>query len=221
MAKITVYKKDGKKAGNVEVNSDIFESQINVRLLNEVNRLYANNKRTGTAHTKTRKEVRGGSARPWRQKGTGRARVSSIRSPLWRGGGTIFGPRQREIYNTIPKQLKIKALISALSKKFKENNILVVDDLSLDSHKTKEFFKILENLNIDNKNTLFLVEKLDDNVQKASRNIYMLSLKKVCDVNAYHILRKSILLMDKDSIKALEKRIVDRNRKELQEVTNN
>ena len=207
MALITLYKKDGKKSGNVEVSSDIFETRINTSLLELVNRLYANNKRTGTAHTKTRKDVRGGSARPWRQKGTGRARASTIRSPLWRGGGTIFGPQKRDIYNTIHKQIRKKALISALSKKFKENNIIVVDDFSLSSHKTKELSKILVNLKINNKNTLLLVNGLDDNIQKASRNIHMLSLKRICDVNAYHVLRKSILLSDKVSLKALEERI--------------
>ena len=211
MAQITVYKKDGKKTGNVEVRSDIFEAQVNTRLLEQVNRLYANNKRTGTAHTKIRKEVQGGGAKPWRQKGTGRARVSSIRSPLWRGGGIVFGPRKRDIYNTIPRQIRKKALISALSKKFKEKNIIIVDKISLSSHKTKDLFNILVNLKIENKNTLLLIHMSDDNIQKAARNIHMLSLKRICDVNAYHILRRSVLLCDTDSIKGLEQRIININ----------
>ena len=213
MAQITSYKKDGKKSGTVELSSDIFEVKINGRMLELIQRLYANNKRTGTAHTKVRREVRGGGARPWRQKGTGRARVSSIRSPLWNGGGTIFGPRTREIYNTIPKEVRKKALIMALSKKFKEKCIVVVDDLSLTSAKTKEIAKVLVNLKIDSKSTLWVAQNVSVKEQRATNNLAKISLKRVSDVNAYHVLRKSILLIDKGAIQAIEDRLLKENGK--------
>ncbi|MBU1863968.1 MAG: 50S ribosomal protein L4 [Candidatus Omnitrophica bacterium] len=208
MSKITVYTKEGKKAGDIEIDSAIFEAKINGRMLELVNRLYANNKRTGNAHTKTRAEVRGGGKKPWRQKGTGRARVSSIRSPLWRGGGTVFGPRTREIYNVIPKQIRKKALISALSKKFKEKSIVVVDDISFDEPKTKLVYRMLSKLKIEGKNTLMFMNEHDEMVERASRNIAKLSFKKASDANAYHVLRKQILLFDKKGIKAIEEKLL-------------
>jgi len=212
MASVTVYTKKGKKSGTVELNPVIFDQQVNVRLLSLVSRLYANNKRTGNAHTKTRAEVRGGGKKPWRQKGTGRARTSSIRNPIWRGGGTIFGPRKRDIYFTVPKAIRKQALISALSKKVKDNTLFVVDDLMLSSPKTKELFQILTHLNINNKNMLWVVHTVDENIQKASRNIKKLSLKRVLDVNAYHVLRKNILLLDAAAVKALEERVLNKTK---------
>ncbi len=208
MEKIVTYKKDGKKGKEIDLSSEIFGVRVNERLLELVLRMYGNNKRTGNAHTKTRAEVRGGSKKPWRQKGTGRARVSSIRSPLWRGGGTVFGPRKRDIYYAIPKEIKRQALISALSKKYKEDAIVVVDDLTLSSHKTKELFNILVNVGIEEKKALFITGNLDENTEKASGNIEKLSVRRVLDVNAYQIMRKRVILLDVATVEMLEKRIL-------------
>jgi large subunit ribosomal protein L4 len=217
MAKIAVYSKDGKEIKTIELNADIFDAPINKRLLDMVVRMFANNKRTGNAHTKTRSEVSGGGKRPWRQKGTGRARSSSIRNPLWRGGGTVFGPRKRDIYFSIPQKMRSNALISALSKKFKDDRIIVVDDLTVTTPKTKEFYSILENLKIDSKKVLWIANTLDDVAQKATRNIKNLSVKTVADVNAYNIMRKRVVLLDPNSIKTLEERVLNTGNKPTEE----
>lgn len=208
MAEIAVFSKLGKEIKTIELNADIFDSKINTRLLEMVVRLFANNKRTGNAHTKTRGEVRGGGKRPWRQKGTGRARSSSNRNPLWRGGGTVFGPRKRDIYNTIPKQMRNKALVSALAKKFKDKKIIVVDDLTVTSPKTRDFFSVLTSLKIDAKKVLWVTKGLDANAQMATRNIEKLSVKSVADVNAYSIMRKNVILLDAESLESLSVRVL-------------
>jgi len=218
MAEIAVFSKLGKEIKKIELNADIFDTKINTRLLEMVVRLFGNNKRTGNAHTKTRAEVRGGGKRPWRQKGTGRARTSSLRNPLWRGGGTVFGPRKRDIYNTIPKQMRNKALISALSKKFKDNKIIVVDDLAVTSPKTRDFFSILTNLKIESKKTLWIARNIDENAQKATRNIEKLSVKSVTDVNAYNIMRKNIILVDADAVTVLAERVLKTKKTEAEAV---
>lgn len=211
MADISVFSKLGKEIKKIEINADVFDSKINTRLLEMVIRLYANNKRTGNAHTKTRGEVSGGGKRPWKQKGTGRARSSSIRNPLWRGGGTIFGPRKRDIYNIVPRKMRTKALISALSKKYKDNKIVVVDDLSITSPKTRDFYSILSNLKIDARKTLFVARSIDDTARMATRNIENLSMISIADVNAYNIMKKNIILVDADGINQLVDRVLTAN----------
>lgn len=207
MAKIDVLTKKGTKAAEVELDDAIFNARINKRLLDEVIRLYANNKRTGTVSTKTRGEVRGGGKRPWKQKGTGRARSSSIRNPIWRGGGTIFGPKPRDIYTAIPLKMRKKAIISALSSKNKEGNITVVDDLQLAAPKTKEFAGIMKSLNLYENSVLCLVADKNDAVNRAARNIDRLALKSADECNAYHVMRKKKLLIEKAAIDKLRERL--------------
>jgi len=209
MIQIPLRARDGKELGATELSAEIFGAKINKRLLDQVARLYANNKRTGNAHTKTRAEVRGGGKKPWKQKGTGRARASSTRSPLWRGGGTVFGPRKRDIYNTIPQETRRQALISALSKKVKDAAMIAVDDLTVSSRKTKDFFTILKNLGIDNKNTLWVVAEADMLMKQATRNIQVLSLKRAGDLNAYHVMRRPVMLIDRKTIAVLEQRLLN------------
>ncbi len=213
MADIKVFSKDGKEVKTINLNPEIFDAKIKTRLMELVVRLYANNKRTGNAHTKTRGEVRGGGKKPWRQKGTGRARVSSIRSPLWRGGGTVFGPRKRDIYNTISKKVKEAALRSALTKKLKDGKIIVVDDLNMNSGKTKDFAKVLSVLGIYGRKSLFVPAELGEMLKRATSNIETLSVKRVNDLNAYHVLRKNYLIIDENGIKALEARLLKKKEK--------
>lgn len=208
MAQIKVYTKKGSESGSMELSPEVFGVKINAKLIELVTRMYANNKRTGNAHTKTRAEVSGGGARPWRQKGTGRARVSSIRSPLWRGGGTVFGPRKRDIYNVIPKKMRQKALLSSLTKKLKDGGIVVVDDMSFDAPKTKLVYEVLANLGIESRNVMWIASEINETIARATRNIEKLSVKNVSDVNAYHIMRKNIILFDTKSIKAIQERLL-------------
>lgn len=209
MANITVLDKKGKTAGTIELNPEVFGCKINKRLLDMVTRMFSLNKRTGTAHTKTRAEVRGGGKRPWRQKGTGRARASSIRSPLWRGGGTTFGPRKREIYYDIPKQLRSKALAVALSKKLKDEKLIIIDDLSINNPKTKEVADVLKNVKVASKKTLMVISEMTEKVDRATRNIATLSVSRVQDVNAYNVMRKNVLIIDKKAVSELEKRVLE------------
>jgi large subunit ribosomal protein L4 len=169
--------------------------------------LYGNNKRAGTQSTKTFGEVSGGGARPWRQKGTGRARTSSNRNPLWRGGGTILGPKPREILFTIPAKMRLKAIVSALSAKHKAGNLIVIEDLCLEKPKTKEFYAIIKALKLENFSVLCLVQDKDLNITRAARNVETLSLKSAGEFNAYHVMRKKILVIEKDAIKKVEERL--------------
>ncbi len=207
MAKITVFKKNGKKAEELELNDAIFNARVNKRLLDQVVRCYANNKRTGTVSTKTFGEVSGGGVRPWRQKGTGRARTSSNRNPLWRGGGTIFGPRPREISFTIPEKMRLKAIVSALSEKNKTGNLVVVEDLALQQPKTKEFYGIIKALKLETGSVLCLLQGKNENMVRAARNVEALSLRSVDEFNAYHVMKRKKLLIEKDAIQKVEERL--------------
>src|SRR3989338_10250497 len=165
--KEVVYKKDGKKAGELELNEAVFQAPINYRLLQLVLKAYAGNQRRGTHNTKGRAEVRGGGKKPWRQKGTGRARQGSRRAPQWRGGGTIFGPHPRDYDTRLPDEMKIQALISALSLKNKEGNLLFVEDAALKEPKTKELVSIIKALGLNRSRTLFVVESMDEKLKRA------------------------------------------------------
>ncbi|MBN1493097.1 MAG: 50S ribosomal protein L4 [Candidatus Omnitrophica bacterium] len=209
MAKVSVLKKTGKKAEEIEVSDAIFNARINKRLLDDVVRLYGNNKRSGTSSTKTFGEVRGGGKRPWRQKGTGRARSSSIRNPLWRGGGTIHGPRPRDINYSIPQKMRLKAIISALSSKNKDGNIIVVEDLALKAPKTKEFYEIIKALKLQADSVLCVVGAKGTNILRAARNVDALSLKSAEEFNAYHVMRKKKILIEKEAVQKVEERLKD------------
>jgi large subunit ribosomal protein L4 len=207
MAKVTVLKKNGKKGEEIELNDAIFNARVNKRLLEHVVRLYGNNKRAGTQSTKTFGEVSGGGARPWRQKGTGRARTSSNRNPLWRGGGTILGPKPREILFTIPAKMRLKAIVSALSSKNKDGKIIIIEDLSLKQPKTKEFYEIIKALKLENVSVLCLVQNKETNITRAARNVEALSLKSADEFNAYHVMKRKILVIEKDAIQKVEERL--------------
>lgn len=211
VTRLPVYTKEGKKSGEeVELHPDIFLAPVNERLLNIVLSSYAANQRRGTADTKERKEVRGGGRKPWRQKGTGRARAGSIRSPLWRGGGTTFGPHPRDYSVHIPKELKRKALISALSLKLKQEDILVVEDASVEQPKTKELYQMIKALKLEGTGTLCVVQSVDERLKRASSNLHELfRLKDVKELNAYHVLRRKKLLIDKHALPLIEKRILE------------
>ena len=207
--KATVYRKDGKEAGELNLNETVFGAQVNRRLLELVLIAYAGNQRRGTHDTKERAEVRGGGKKPWRQKGTGRARAGSRRSPLWRGGGTTFGPHPRDYDTNLPDGMKRNALISALSLKQEEGNILFLEDAQLKVPKTKELVGIIEALGLDDSKTLFVVDSMTDNLKRASNNLKeFFSIKLARDVNAYHIQRRRKLLIEKQALATIERRAI-------------
>ena len=206
--KATLYTKQGKKKGEIVLNPEVFAARVNERLLELVVKAYAANKRHGTADTKTRKEVRGGGKKPWKQKGTGRARHSSIRSPIWRGGGTVFGPHPRSYYVAMPRTMRRQALVSALSLKGVQKNIFLLEDFKLEAPKTKEWAEIVKSLPLEGKRALCVVSEIEPNLARASQN--MLNLIEVCEaknVNAYDILQREKLILGENAVAIIESRI--------------
>src|SRR3989338_2682356 len=210
LVKLPIFTKAGKKSGEeVELNPDVFSQPVNERLLDIILTSYAANQRRGTADTKERKEIRGGGKKPWKQKGTGRARAGSIRSPLWRGGGTVFGPTPRDYSVHIPQALKRKALVSALSLKAKQENILIVEDAGVEQPKTSELFKMIQSLKLDAVRTLCVVKTIDENLKRAFSNLREIFLVvEAKDFNAYQVLRRKKLLIDKQALPVISERIL-------------
>ena len=203
MPKVAVYNIEGASVGEIELADNIFGIEINKALLHQVVRMQLNNKRQGTQSAKTRAEVRGGGAKPWRQKGTGRARHGSIRSPIWVGGGVTFAPKPRDYSFRIPRKMRRLALKSALSSKVENSQILVLDELKLEQPKTKEMVKVLKNLKVDGKALLVLPEK-DEMVARASGNIQGVKLASVNTLNVLDILNYDKFIITKEAAQKVE-----------------
>lgn len=201
-----LYNKNGEEIGNIKLPKDIFENKVNKTLLWEIAFTILNNQRQGTAKVKTRAEVKGGGKKPWRQKGIGWARHGSIRSPIWRKGGVVFGPKPRDYYKTVPKRKKTLALLSALSAMAKENKVIVIEDIILDTPKTKVLQEILKKLNLNNAKLLISTNTINKNILLAARNIPGILLKRAADINCYDVISADYLLFTKNSISELEKR---------------
>ena len=203
MAKIDVYDLTGVKTGTMTLNDAVFGAEYNEALIHQVVKAYLANQRQGTKSALTRSEVRGHAKKPWRQKGTGRARHGSTKGPQWRGGGVVFAPKPRDFSQKINKQMKRAAFISAISTKLAENNIIVVKDLKLEAPKTKLMQQVLNNLKI-NKSALLVVKGYDEVVDRASSNIPKVSM---CDsdlLNVYQIVATNKLVITQDAIKSIE-----------------
>jgi len=208
--KAPLYSKEGKKQQDVELNAEIFGVRVNKRLLQLVNNAFAANLRHGTAATKTRKDVRGGGKKPWKQKGTGRARAGSTRSPLWRGGGTVFGPHPRSYYVKLPTGMKKKALLSALSLRASENSVVLLESIELKQAKTKELAKLFSALPVQGKSTLCIVKEFGDSLKRASSNMSeWVRVRKASDINAYHVLRKTKIIIEQGALPELEKSLIE------------
>lgn len=203
MPKVTLYDMSGAQIGELELNDSIFGIEPNEAVMADFVKMQLANKRQGSSSTKTRAEVRGGGRKPWRQKGTGRARVGSTRNPVWVGGGVAFGPRPRDYSYRLPKKIRRLALKSAYSTKVKENSIIVVDKLEFAEPKTKDMLKTLDALNITNK-TLVVTVDGDVNVTKSARNIPGVKPLRVDYVNVYDLLKYDTLLITKDAVKRVE-----------------
>ncbi len=203
MPKVTMYNISGDQVGEIELNDDIFGIEINENAMYEVVKNQLANKRQGTQSTKTRGEVRGGGRKPWRQKGTGRARVGSSRSPLWIGGGVSFAPKPRDYSYRLPKKIRKLAMKSALTSKVNNDEIIVLDGLNISAPKTKEMINILSNLNADKK-ALIVMDERDDTVIKSARNIPGVKTTSVNTLNVYDILKYDKFIITKDAVQKVE-----------------
>jgi len=205
---LDVYALSGKKVDKFKLNPEIFSSALRKALLHQAVLMYRANQRQGTASTKTRADVRGGGKKPWRQKGTGRARTGSIRNPLWKGGGVIFGPRPRDFGYDLPKKMKRQAIISSLSAKTRDMEIMVLEkDPEPAQPRTKEIAKILTALKTCNERILFLYSGRNENLIRSCRNIKSLTLKLCDDFNAYDVLSNSRILFSRETHDAIVKRL--------------
>ncbi len=207
MAEIEIYNIKGKSVGKFELDKELFNGEVNEPILYQVIKMYEANQRQGTASTKTRSDVSGGGKKPWKQKGTGRARAGTIRSPLWRGGGIVFGPHPRDYSYQVPKSIKRLALIASLNAKLNDKNIIVIDEIKLEKPKTKEVATLLRNLKAEKKPLLVLEEK-NEGVIRASRNIANLLLRDYKALNAYEVLKQQKLVLTQKALAALTKMLV-------------
>ena len=203
MPKVDVYNMQGKKVSDVELSAAVFGIEPNEAVVHSVLVNYLANQRQGTQSTKTRAEVRGGGRKPWRQKGTGRARQGSIRAPQWIKGGIALGPKPRSYNYTVNKKEKRLAIKSMLSSKVLENELVVVENLPLKEIKTKEMARILNNLKVEGKAVILLPEK-DEVVQKSARNIEGVKTLQVGTINVYDLLKHKNLVVTEDTVKKLE-----------------
>ncbi len=200
---IIVYNEEGKKIENMQVPDSISNSPVRYKLLRDVVKMYAANKRQGTVSTKTRAEVSGGGKKPWAQKHTGKARAGSSRSPIWRGGGVAFGPKPRDYAYSIPKMAKRQALFSALSSKIKDNEVVVVDKLDFASPKTKQMVSLLKSFDMAGISSLIVISKATESLLKSSRNIPCVKMMECHDLNAYEILKPKKILITKQALSSL------------------
>lgn len=203
MPEVALYNTEGKEIGNAALPDNLFDVEVDEDIMHEVVNMQLASRRRGTASTKKRGEKRGGGRKPWRQKGTGRARHGTIRSPLWVGGSVVFGPKPRDYSYKLPKKVKRKALKSALSAKLRDGEVIVIDEFKLEEPKTKEVVSLLENLTIEQK-ALIVTAGPDSNVYKSVRNIPGVMSIEAQNLNVYDILKYDYMILTKDSIERIE-----------------
>jgi len=215
---LPIYNTEGKEIESLKLDQEIFDGTVNADAVYQVVLCYRASQRKGLASTKTMGEVSGGGRKPWKQKGTGRARAGSIRSPLWRHGGVIFGPHPRDFSYTVPLKIKKLALKSTLNAKVNEDSFIILDDLKLEKPKTKEAVKVFSNIKIsrvkgqkDHKKkgvkALLLLDKYDKNLRLALRNIDFLTINRAQDTHAYEVLAANKLIITKEGLRELTNRL--------------
>ncbi len=202
MAKVSVYNMEGKQVGDMELNDSIFGVEVNEHLLHMSVIGQLANKRQGTQSAKTRSEVRGGGAKPWRQKGTGRARQGSIRAPHWTGGGVVFAPKPRDYSFKLNKKEKRAALQSALTTRVIDNKFIVLDELKFGEIKTKKMSAVLDNLNV--RKALVVLADNDQNVVLSARNISGIKTASTATINVYDILKYDTFIVTKDAVATMQ-----------------
>ena len=203
---LDILKIDGSKSGDkIDLSDSIFAIEPNDHAIYLSVKAFLANQRQGTSKSKERGEVRGGGKKPWKQKGRGGARAGTSRSPLWVGGGTIFGPRPRDYRQDLPKKVRRLARKSALSYKVKDSQLLVIEDFNIEQPKTKEFSKILSALKVNGKKVLLLTELNNQNIYKSGRNIPKVKVLEASKASTYDLLNNQILILQKSAVKEIEK----------------
>ena len=197
-----VYDIENNKISEIELSEAVFGAEVNEAVLYDVVRMQMASRRSGTASTKRRQDVRGGGRKPWRQKGTGRARAGTIRSPLWRGGGIVFGPTPRSYAYKVSKKVRKLALMSALSMKVKEGRLLILKDFPMDEIKTKRFKEIVDRFGL--RKALFVADKSNPVLEKSSRNIQGIKLILSEGINVYDLLNYDHVVLFEPSVKMIE-----------------
>ena len=207
MIALSVHNIKGENVGKVSLKDNIFNTKVNKYLVHQAVKRYLANRRRGTASTKNRSEVRGGGAKPWKQKGTGRARVGTNSSPIWVGGGIVFGPAPRDYSFSLPKKMKVAALKSVLSDKLKNKEIIIVDKLSLEENKTSKMVEILKNLQAFKK-PLIIIEKEDNSIAQSARNIKGAQVLPVSKINTYDLINHEKIIITKNALKRIEEVLI-------------
>ncbi|MCL6633450.1 MAG: 50S ribosomal protein L4 [Alicyclobacillus herbarius] len=202
MPKVTVYNMAGEQVGEIELSDKIFAAPVRPDLMHQVVLMYLNNARRGTHSTKGRSEVRGGGRKPWRQKGTGRARQGSIRAPQWKGGGVVFGPKPREYKMKVPKKVRRAALYSALTSKVDEGKLIVLDNLELPEIKTKHVVALLRQLNLQK--PLIVDAEVNEKALLSARNLPDVKYVSAGGVNVYDVLRHGHLVLTRDAVEKVQ-----------------
>lgn len=204
MVEMIVHSMEGEKIGDIKLNDDMFNAKINKHIVHQIVRRYLAEKRRGTASCKGRSDVRGGGRKPWKQKGTGRARAGTTSSPIWVGGGITFGPQNRDYGYSIPRKMRLVALKSVLSDKVKNNNLIVLDKIELKNSKTKDIINIFDKLKITNEKILIITENENENIKKATNNLKNVHVVTANKINTYDILNYQKVLITKDALKVIE-----------------
>jgi large subunit ribosomal protein L4 len=204
MPQAVKYNTNGEKVTDIDLSDDIFNSKINEDVVHQVVTAQLAKVRSGNASTKTRSEVRGGGRKPWRQKGTGRARHGSIRSPLWVGGGITFGPKPRSYNKKVNKKMKKIALKSVLSDKLQTESIMILDELKLDEIKTKKMAALLEELGLSEKKVLIVLPEKDKNIYLSARNLPRVKTLVLDGLNTYDLLDNEVILMSEEAARKIE-----------------
>ena len=202
MPTVGLFNKEGNKIEDIQLNDNVFAVEVNADAMHQVVVALLANKRQGTQSAKTRAEVRGGGIKPWRQKGTGRARQGSIRAPQWIKGGVVFAPKPRDYRMSIPKSMRRVAMLSALTSKVQNDEMVVLDSLTLEAPKTKEVVKMLNAFNA--KKTLIITAEANETVYKSARNIEGVEVLPVNNINVYDLLKYPKVIMTKDAVSKIE-----------------
>jgi large subunit ribosomal protein L4 len=207
MPEIDLYNMQGEKKGTLTLSEDIFAVEPNMSIMNQALLRHLANRRSGSACTKTRAEVSGGGRKPWRQKGTGRARHGSIRSPLWRGGGVTFGPRPRDYSQQMPKKMRRLAIRCAYSVKVTDKKMVALDELKMENPKTRQFIEMLKKLNIE-KSVLFIIEEKNFAVEKSASNIPGVKVVTTEGVNIHDLMKYDRVVMTTSAISKVEEVLI-------------
>lgn len=206
MAKADVININGEKVGEVELSDDIWGTEVKPHLMHDVVVMQLANRRRGTASSKTRGDVSGGGQKPWRQKGTGRARAGSSTSPLWPGGGVAHGPKPRVYHMSVPKKVRRSALRSALTTRYQESNVKILDKLALDAISTKKFYGIVKGLSLTK--PLVVVDVKDEVLEKSARNIPYVKVLRVEGLNVYDVIRHEQFVVTLEAVKRIEEALL-------------